>query len=101
MSELRELEIAAPESGCDRLWARAVITRVSGERMRATIPVRYVGDYESQSTNLLLGRETCWHPVGEERLNLYSGEGQRMWATEFSEYALLDVRAIRLRGKSA
>lgn len=101
MTEVREIEITAPQSGCDRLWARVAITRTNGERLRATIPVRYAGDYASQPDSLLLGRETRWNVLGDAALQLFTGEGQRMWITNEGEYAVLDVRAIRLHGGSA
>lgn len=100
LTDVREVEISAPQSGCDRLWARVAITRNSGDRLRATIPVRYAGDYGTQSTALLLGRATSWFALGDETLQLFGGEGQRMWITESGEYALLDVRAIRLFGNA-
>lgn len=101
MTEIREVEISLPQSGCDRLWARAAITRTNGERLRATIPVRYAGDYANQVDSLLLGRETRWNVLGDAALGLFTGEGQRMWITNAGEYAVLDVRAIRLFGDSA
>lgn len=100
MTQVREIEISAPQSGCDRLWTRVVITRTSGERLRATIPVRYAGDYAGQPDSLLLGRETRWNLLGDEALQLFTGEGQRMWITDAGEYAVLDVRAIRLHGSA-
>lgn len=101
LSEVRELRIAAPQDGCDRLWARADITRQDGEHLRAIIPVRYrAADYASQSDALLLGRETHWFALGDESLQVFGGEGQRMWITDAGEFALLDVRAIRLSGEN-
>lgn len=100
LTEVRELDISAPQSGCDRLWARVAITRNNGDRLRATIPVRYAGNYGMQSTALLLGRETTWFAIGDELLQLFGGEGQRMWITDSGEYALLDVRTIRLFGRA-
>jgi type VI secretion system protein ImpE len=101
LTQLREIEIAAPQSGVDRLWARAVLTLASGERQRTTIPVRYTGDYASLSSALLLGRKTCWQALGDESLQLFTGAGQRMWITDLDEYALLDIRAVRLLGSVA
>lgn len=101
MTQVREIEIAAPESGCDRLWSRVVITRSSGERVRATIPVRYAGLHADLDDALLMGRETRWNALAAAELELYAGAGQRMWITSESEYAILDVRAIRLHGSAA
>ncbi|WP_178119482.1 type VI secretion system accessory protein TagJ [Pseudomonas sp. SCB32] len=101
LTRVREIEIAAPQNGVDRLWARAVLTLTSGERQRTTMPVRYVGDYASLSSSLLLGQETCWRALGDKSLQLFAGVGQRMWITDQDEYALLDVRAVRLQGGAA
>jgi type VI secretion system protein ImpE len=98
MSQVREIEISAPQSGFDRLWTRVAITRTNGERLRATIPVRYAGNYTTQPDSLLLGRGTRWNSLGDAALQLFTGEGQRMWITDVGEFALLDVRAMRLHG---
>lgn len=96
LSQVKEMQIAPPQDGCDRLWARVEITRQDGERLRAIIPVRYRAEYRSQSDALRLGRETRWFVLGNESLQVFGGEGQRMWITDIGEFALLDVRAIRL-----
>ncbi|WP_447753448.1 type VI secretion system accessory protein TagJ [Pseudomonas nicosulfuronedens] len=101
LSQIREIEMAAPQSGVDRLWARVALTLAGGVRQRMTIPVRYAGEYSTLPNPLLLGRETSWSALGDESLQLFAGAGQRMWITDQGEYAVLDVRAIRLHGETA
>ena len=42
-----------------------------------------------------MARKTEWREAGEET---YLGLGQRMWATDAGEYAILDTRDVVLRG---
>jgi type VI secretion system protein ImpE len=55
--------------------------------------VRYPGTEASSDESLRLARKTDWQSIDEET---YFGIGQRMFATDAGEFALLDTRSIEL-----
>ena len=61
------------------------------------IPTRYVGSEQSDDGQIRLARRTEWRQPSD---GVYEGLGQRILATDQSEYAILNVRQIRF-GESA
>ena len=57
------------------------------------IPTRYPGTQDASDNSLKLARKTDWVAKGNA---LYVGLGQRMLATEQSEFALTEARKIEL-----
>jgi type VI secretion system protein ImpE len=92
-SRLQAVKVEPPEDLRDCVWAPAHLTYANGGETVALLPARYPGSEKSADGALRLGRKTQWDQAGE---GTYVGLGQRMFATDQGEYALLDVRQIRL-----
>ena len=63
----------------------------TGAKQIALLPTRYPGTESTDKDALRLSRMTEWRELGPET---YVGVGQRMWATDVGEFALLDTREI-------
>jgi type VI secretion system protein ImpE len=92
---IARLAIEPPADLRDLVWAPARLTFVNGGETVALIPSRYPGSEASPDAAIRMARKTTWQEVGEET---YLGLGQRMWATDAGEYAILDTREITLGG---
>ena len=67
------------------------ITWTNGGSSPGFIPTRYSGSESSQDSKLRLAKKTEWDQKDEE---LYIGLGQRLLATNESEFPLLELRTI-------
>jgi len=88
---LAELRIEPPADLRDRVWMPAQLLFTNGGESVAFIPTRYAGTPLSDGL-LALARRTDW---AEPRPGLTIGLGQRMWATDAGDLALMDVRQLR------
>jgi len=91
---IRTLRIDAPADLRDIVWASANLALENGGEHIVLIPTRYPGTESSTDDTLKLARRTEWKEVGEDA---FVGLGQRMFATDSTEVALLDVRRIDIR----
>lgn len=89
-SQFREIKIDAPEDLRDVVWAPAQFTFVNEGQTVALIPSRYIGS-QAEDDEFKLSRKTAWTEVDG---NTFTGLGQRTWATDQSDHALLDVRHL-------
>nr|WP_319515867.1 type VI secretion system accessory protein TagJ [uncultured Cohaesibacter sp.] len=96
---LRQVHIEAPSDLRDRVWMPATITWANGGDAVALIPTRYVGTTQSKDTQLLLSARTSWQE-GNGNLTA-SGLGQRLFATDQSDFALMDVRELLLDAQAS
>ncbi len=87
LSQLRELRLDAPTDLRDTVWLPAELVWVGGASNVVFVPVRYPGSEAAQDAALRLARRTEWNADGQ-------GSGQRMFATDAGEHALLNSRAI-------
>lgn len=88
---IRSIELEPPIDLRDFVWAPAKLEWTNGGQAVAFIPTRYPGS-ESQSDDLIrLARKTTWEPLCEEH---YAGLGQRTFATDASDYPLLEIHRI-------
>ena len=72
-----------------------------GPKLVATvgvIPTRYPGSERSEDDQIRLARKTVWAEAGEE---LFTGLGQRVFATDEGDCALMDVRRINIGSVNA
>ena len=92
-SNIKKMVITEPAHLVDFVWVSVELTLANGTAMSGLVPVRYSGTMESEDHNLLMSRKTDWK---ELTTGYYSGIGQRMFATNASETALLDVRELEL-----
>jgi len=90
---LAVVAIEAPADLRDLVWSAAELTFVNGGTTVALIPTRYSGTEQSTDAALRMARRTEWTQSGDDT---YAGLGQRMWATDGGEYAILDTRRIAL-----
>ena len=85
-SRIAKIEIDAPSDLRDTVWTAATFTWANGAQAVGLIPTRYDGSIAHADDALKLARRTEWE--GER------GLGQRMFASDTADYALMDVRSI-------
>lgn len=88
---IASVKIEAPTDLQDVVWVQAIVTWTNGGRVPALIPTRYCGTEASEDDLLKLARRTDWLA---QPADTYLGQGQRMFATDAGEYALLEIREI-------
>jgi type VI secretion system protein ImpE len=81
----------------DLVWAPAQFVWENGGQASGHIPVRYAGTERSGDGNLKLARKTEWSNKGGVNV----GMGQRILATDTTEYPLLEIRTLELRSPEA
>jgi type VI secretion system protein ImpE len=77
----------APADLRDSVWTAATFTWTNGATTVGLVPTRYNGTVAAGGDALLLARRTEWLDDG-------NGLGQRMFASDAADYALLDVRLV-------
>jgi len=89
---LRKVEQEVPTDLRDQVWMPANFVWANGGDSVGFIPARYPGSQNAEAA-LALGRRTEWQ---EHNDGWALGLGQRMFATDTGETALLDVRTLVL-----
>lgn len=92
-SAVASIRVDEPADLRDRVWMPIDLLLANGGKMVGLIPTRYPGGADDPA--LLLSRETRWSDAGAET---YVGEGQRLFATDTGDVALMDVRALTFEG---
>ncbi|MEJ8810706.1 type VI secretion system accessory protein TagJ [Variovorax ureilyticus] len=90
-SDLASISKAAPAHLLDLVWAQVDLVLRDGTALKGYMPMRYpvhAGDRDA----LLMARETVWTDVGRTGV---VARGQKMWATDAGDVALLDLRDCR------
>ena len=77
------------------MWSPAVLSLANGGEQVALIPTRYPGTEKATDPKLLMARSTEWL---ERPADTFLGLGQRLFATDAGEHALMDVRVVQLDG---
>jgi type VI secretion system protein ImpE len=90
---LARIEIEAPSDLRDLIWAPARLTFANGGEQVAFLPARYPGTEAEEDDEIRLCRRTEWRDLGADT---HVGMGQRMFATDVGETALLEARVIEL-----
>jgi type VI secretion system protein ImpE len=90
---IKTIQINDPKDLSDLVWAPAGFTWINEGQSQGFIPTRYPSSEASEHDAVRLARRTEWI---EKPAQTYFGLGQRMFATDVREYALLDVRRIDL-----
>ena len=92
-NNIRSLHIEAPHDLRDLVWTPAFFEWTNGGESAGLIPTRYPGSQNSHDDLIRLSKRTEWDetPAGG-----YQGYGQRMLATDVSEFPLMDVRHVEL-----
>jgi type VI secretion system protein ImpE len=91
MQHLARLQFEAPADLRDQVWTPAALTLTNGGELVGFVPTRYPGTATSLEDALLLARRTDWAPHGGD---VQFGLGQRLFATDSADYALMDTREI-------
>jgi type VI secretion system protein ImpE len=92
---LSHIEVEAPSDLRDLIWAPAKLTFQGGGEQVAFLPARYPGSELAEDDDVRLSRKTQWRDLGADT---HVGLGQRMLATDVGETAILEARAIELKG---
>jgi type VI secretion system protein ImpE len=85
------IKVEAPTDLRDFVWVGAHLKLSTDAIQVALLPARYPGTESADKEALRLARMTTWIEAGPET---FVGLGQRMWATDVGEFALLDTREI-------
>lgn len=90
-AQIAKLEIEEPADLRDAVWTAATLTLRNGGEVVALIPTRYADTPEKGNDAAKLSRATEWEDAGGET---FVGIGQRLFATDQDDVALLDVREL-------
>lgn len=88
---IKKITFEAPEDLRDLVWQPASFEWSNGGEMLGLIPVRYPGSEVSEDAMLKMSRKTEWQDVSADT---QLGLGQRLFATDHTDIALLDIREI-------
>jgi type VI secretion system protein ImpE len=93
LSRLSRVELEAPADLRDCVWTAANLMFSNGGETVALIPTRYPGSESSEDGAICLARKTEWLDAGNDR---WFGLGQRVFATDAGDHAIMGVRTIEL-----
>lgn len=97
-SRIQAVRIEPPTDLRNLVWTPANFVWTNGGEAPGFIPSRYPGSESSADVELKLARKTAWD---EKDPGLFFGTGQRLLATNETEYSLLEVRKIAFTPVSA
>ncbi len=86
---IARIDIEAPADLRDSVWMPAHFVWTNGGETLGFIPTRYPGS--EKDPDLALARRTDWVDRGDD---WFTGLGQRMFATDIGEHAVMDIRQI-------
>ena len=90
---IHRIQLEPPEDLRDMVWMPAQFTWSNGGQGVGLIPTRYPGSERCEDAGIQMARKTEWFDRGDDE---FHGLGQRVLATDCAEYALMDVRDIKL-----
>ncbi len=96
-SAIQKLSFEEPVDLRDRVWTPVQITWANGGEVVGFIPTRYP-DAPKGSDEIKLAKVTEWEDLGSET---YAGHGQRLFATDAGDLALMDLREVTFNTGSA
>ena len=91
VARISKIDFEPPTDLRDFVWAAAHFVWTNGGEAIGLIPARYSGSESHVDPQVRLGRKTDWVDQPDD---LSVGVGQRMFATDVGEFALLDIRSI-------
>lgn len=92
-ANVQQVQVEPPTDLRDVVWTPAHFTWANGGASPGFIPTRYPGSEQSEDGAILMSRRTEWTERGG---GFSEGLGQRLLVTDEGEYALLDLRQIKL-----
>jgi type VI secretion system protein ImpE len=90
---LSSLRFDPPVDLRDTVWTAANLTLRNGGELVGLIPTRYAGTAERGTDAMRLSRTTRWDDLGD---GLFAGLGQRLFATDGGDHALMDLRNLQV-----
>ena len=96
LQNVAAIKIEAPVDLRDQVWMPVDFTWTNGGTSIGFIPTRYPGSETAQDGLLALGRRTEWVEHGPAEHGWALGLGQRMFATDDADVALMDLRQLSL-----
>lgn len=92
-NNIREIQLEAPADLRDVVWMPAHFVWSNGGDAVGLIPTRYPQSELSNDSAIRLARKTEWQSLDDTG---YIGLGQRLFSTNENEYALMDIRELKL-----
>lgn len=92
-ARLSTIDLEAPADLRDVVWCPAHFLFANGGEVVGVIPTRYPGSEAAEDPQIRLARKTVWSETAE---GVYVGLGQRVFATDMGERAVMDVRRISI-----
>jgi len=92
-ARLSRVVIDAPVDLRDVVWMPAHFEFENGGESVGLIPTRYPGSQAAEDGAIALARKTVWEEVAPDA---HHGLGQRLFATDSEDIALMEIRAITL-----
>jgi type VI secretion system protein ImpE len=93
LPQISAIDLEEPSDLRDVVWMPAQFTWINGGAASGLIPTRYPGAENSEDPLIRMARKTEWLDIAE---GVSRGSGQRLLATDVQDYALMDVRKIRM-----
>ena len=93
LQRVQRIDFEAPADLRDLVWAPVHLIWANGGEAMAMLPVRYPGSEAVDDDAIRLARRTEWNEIGD---GTFHGLGQRMFATEAGESAILELKRIAL-----
>jgi len=90
-SSIKKLKMDEPVDLRDNVWTPTQVTWLNGGEVVGFIPTRYPGAPASDNDQIKLAKITEWDDLGD---NTFIGKGQRLFATDSGDLALMDIREI-------
>jgi type VI secretion system protein ImpE len=91
VQNIRRIGLEKPADLRDLVWMPAQFTWANGGEAVGVIPTRYPDSERSADDAIRLARKTEWVEVAS---GVCLGLGQRLWATDEGDFALMDTREI-------
>jgi len=92
-ARLREISIEPPADLRDLVWTPAHLHFENGGEAVALIPTRYPGSDRADDGSIALARKTVWAEIAPD---VHHGLGQRIFATDSGDVALMDLRVLSI-----
>lgn len=91
--QIQEIQIEKPVDLRDVVWMPAHFVWTNGGDAFGLIPTRYPHSETAEDSAIRLARKTEWTELSDAA---FIGLGQRLLSTNENEYALMDIREIKL-----
>ena len=98
LRNIRTILVEKPVDLRDLVWMPAQFQWANGGESVGLVPTRYPGSEASDDDAIRLARRTDWVEMGPQT---FAGLGQRMFAIDAGEFALMDLRRIDLESPAA